>query len=263
MAFVKSTSSKLKEGRGKKRGDEYIPWLKVREVPSKGRVHRCYGLRHNRVYHFMSDLEYYYALLLSWDNDVLEIREQFPLLPLKTTKRIALELGYNHPAFMGKDVVMTTDFVITLKSSNKGRYEKVRTLKYSTELSNKRTLEKLSIEKKYFKEVYGQEDWGVITERGIDIVMAKNLDAILPYQLWDTKGQLLSKELENKIHADYLNLFDICNSVSESVNEFAVKNQYNKAEAIKALYYLIANKKISVDLKSKVIRSINDLKLID
>lgn len=193
MRRVKSNQNKLKEGRGKYRGEQYIPWLKVREVPSQGRVHRIYGLKHNRVYHFMSDLEYYYALNLYWQDNVVEIREQYPLLPILLTKHIANQLNIKHPIYKGKDIVMTTDFVITLQCNNNTK-EVVRTVKYSDAIinnkKNRRSLEKLYIEKVFFETRDSNSDWAVVTEKEINITRAKNIDFFYQDKDWAIKKKL-------------------------------------------------------------------------
>lgn len=64
----KTDEWRLKEKRGLGRGVHYVPWIKVHEVPSNGRKHRVLGIKHKRIHHFLSDLEYYFltnALLKS------------------------------------------------------------------------------------------------------------------------------------------------------------------------------------------------------
>nr|WP_239586128.1 TnsA endonuclease N-terminal domain-containing protein [Brevibacillus laterosporus] len=68
----------------------------------------------------MSDLERNYFYLTEYSNYIVDIREQFPLLPLEETIVIANELGINHPTDLktGSPIVMTTDFLLTV---NKGQ----------------------------------------------------------------------------------------------------------------------------------------------
>jgi len=49
---------------------------------------------------------------------VLDIREQFPLLP-SDTKQIAIDSGIKHPAIRGADQVMSTDFLVDCKDVNR------------------------------------------------------------------------------------------------------------------------------------------------
>lgn len=46
-----------KEKCGQGFGKDYKPFLTVRDVPSRGRVHRRPALTHNRIVHLLSDLE--------------------------------------------------------------------------------------------------------------------------------------------------------------------------------------------------------------
>lgn len=61
----------------------------------------------------MSDLEPNYFCLTEYSDLVVDVREQFPLLPLEETIVIAEELGIKHPTDpkIGEPIVMTTDFL--------------------------------------------------------------------------------------------------------------------------------------------------------
>lgn len=107
----------IKEGRGQGSGTEYLPWLCVQKVPSTGRSMRGVGWTTGRQYTFLSDLECDYFYALDFADEVTDIREQYPHLPLEETKLIAEKLGIEHPkdSKTGVDIVMTTDFVVTYK----------------------------------------------------------------------------------------------------------------------------------------------------
>jgi hypothetical protein len=61
-------------------GADYKPWLRVQDVPSRGRSRKFKGLKTGRVRHVLSDLEYAYLVVLEFSELVIDIREQFPLL---------------------------------------------------------------------------------------------------------------------------------------------------------------------------------------
>ncbi len=71
---------RFKDGRGAGTGKSYKPFLEVRDVPSKGRVHRRPAITHGRIVHLLSDLELAAFLLYDWASIVVDIREQFPCL---------------------------------------------------------------------------------------------------------------------------------------------------------------------------------------
>lgn len=256
----KSEKNKLKEGRGIYRGDDYVPWIKVREISSRGRSHRIYGLKHKRVYHFLSDLEYYFALLLYWNEKVIEIREQYPLLPILLTKHISFEKGIKHNSFRGKDVVMTCDFLITV---NKNGYKEdiARTVKYSKDLEDPRVLQKFDIERTYFIHKYNKVDfdWGIVTEKNINVIKAKNIDSFFQDQFWAQKNGI-SKELIHQMTYNFKNMMDP-NNFKASVVEYASQFNLEEANAISFIRYLISTKQLKVDLSSKMIKSLEDIKI--
>ncbi len=65
---------------------------------------------------FLSDLERNYFMILEFLEDVVDIREQFPL-EKEETLLIAEELGIKHPTnpTTKESITMTSDFCITLK----------------------------------------------------------------------------------------------------------------------------------------------------
>ncbi len=86
------------QNRGQGEGKDYIPWLKINDVPSTGLASRVKGWKTGRVHHLFSEhLELAYFYLLEWDERVVDIREQYPLLPIEKTLYIAESLGIIHP----------------------------------------------------------------------------------------------------------------------------------------------------------------------
>lgn len=90
---VLNTERKQQEGRGLGIGQSYKPWVTIQDFHSSGRVSRIRGIKTNRQHEFLSDLEHNYFYLLEFAENVIDIREQFPLLPLEDTLLIAKELG--------------------------------------------------------------------------------------------------------------------------------------------------------------------------
>lgn len=144
------TEEKIKkliaEGRGQGEGAAYQPWLQIGNFSSTGRGSRIRDHRTGRIHHLFSELETRYYYILAWSEKVLDIREQFPLLPLSETEEIAAALGYKHPRAPGGacDEVMTTDFLLTVRGSDSdpAPHLEARYVKYEKDMANKRTCEK-------------------------------------------------------------------------------------------------------------------------
>lgn len=86
----------FREGRGQGEGKDYKPWLAIQDVSSTGRVSRVKGWKTGRLHHLMSDNEKRYFFLLEWADNVVDIREQYPLDREKTAD-IAHRKHINHP----------------------------------------------------------------------------------------------------------------------------------------------------------------------
>jgi hypothetical protein len=163
-----------RSGAGQGTGSAYIPWLRVQSFSSLGDSNRTKGWKTGRRHEFMSDLENYYFYLLEWSPIVIDIREQYPLLPLISTKEVADHLGVKPPTIPNTSEmsVMTTDFLITVVQDGEQR-ELARSIKYAKELEKPRVVEKLEIERLWW-EARGVE-WGIVTERDIPMDFVKNV----------------------------------------------------------------------------------------
>ena len=161
----------IQEGRGQGSGKDYLPWLTIQDVPSEGRATRGVGWTTGRRHQLLSDIERDYFYLLDYCDDVTDIREQFPLLPLEETQMIAEKIGVEHPKDpkTGIPIVMTTDFLITYREKTLAR-----TVKPSAELENERTIAKFEIERIYWDSRH--VDWGIITDLDLPDTFIRNIE---------------------------------------------------------------------------------------
>lgn len=177
-----SIKRRIQEGRGVGRLSRYSPWLHIQDVPSLGLVTRIKGWKSDRVHHLLSLLELRCLYVLDWDPQVVDVREQYPLLPLEETQAIASDLGIKHP----KDprtkhpIVMTTDFVATFLV-NSTFLDGAFCVKYEADLESERTRQKLEIERQYWKA--RNIDWKIVTEHNLSKVLARNIEWIHSYRV--------------------------------------------------------------------------------
>lgn len=111
----------IKEGRGQGQHADYKPWLTVRDFPSQGRVHRVFGQKSQRTHHLLSDLELAIFLFLEWYDEVTQIREQFPL-QIDVTQALASDAGIKHSNTSGKEIYMSTDFLLNSNSETRPKF---------------------------------------------------------------------------------------------------------------------------------------------
>lgn len=166
----------LAEGRGQGVGLGYRPWLTVGDVPSTGLSYRIWGLITPRVHHLFSRNEEKYFLWLEWRKDVIDIREQYPLLPIEETIEIAMSLGVKHIRDRAGNLVpFTDDFVITFSTPN-GPVNKVRAIKPAAELNSDKVWAKFAVHQANWER--RGVDWGVVPDTSVPTVMADNVRII-------------------------------------------------------------------------------------
>ncbi|WHH60978.1 TnsA endonuclease N-terminal domain-containing protein [Petroclostridium sp. X23] len=263
ITSTESIQKRIKEGRCLKDGKEYIPWIKVPEIPSRGTSLRTYNIQTQRQHHMLSRLESFYYMTLEWYEDVIkDIKEQYAILNMDETIQIAHEIGVKHPAAPKTKVIVpiTTDFLIEIQVDDKTKTI-ARTVKYEKDLLKKRTREKLEIERIYY-ERHGI-DWGIITEKNIDKVFIGNI-------IWVRKAKSLDGvpelDIDKIIHIEE----SMRRAILQNNKEIAkiastISDEYGMSSGtgMFIVRFLIANKIWQVDMHQPItpITQLNLLKL--
>ncbi len=161
----------LNEGRGQGVGRDYKPWIRVQDFASCGTVSRIYSDKTSRVHHLLSNNEKFYFYLLEWSEKIIDIREQYPLADIQRAMEIAVKANIRYPIdnVSGFPYVMTCDFMVTTQGGLMAR-----TVKQSEELKKPRVMEKLEIERRYWRQ-FGI-DWKLVTEKDISVQKAKAIE---------------------------------------------------------------------------------------
>lgn len=251
---MSSTENKIKKGYGEGQGIDYKPWINIQDVPSLGRATRLKGIKIPRQFEFLSDLERNYFYLLEYSDKVIDIREQYPLLPLDDTLLIAKELGLKHPIDpkTKEPIVMTTDFLVTMNNGTANMHV-ARTLKYKDELMTERTLEKFEIERVYWEK--REIDWGIVTEGEVSKVMATNIAFVHSYiRLNDIEGfdQLTSVEIDEMVVYFVQRLMAEDQSVKQIARIYERDFGMPSGSGLALFKHLIITKTIKIDLLSKL-----------
>lgn len=178
-----SLKSKIKQGRGLGEGRDYKPFIKSREFNSMGTCSNVTDWKHGRQMQLLSQTEYGIYMQQRWRDDVLDIREQFPLdmdymLEILTIANKELkEQGHKSitTTYHEDKDPMTTDLLLTLSN---GSYEAISIKPNKNKLS-KRDIEKIWLEKKYWNS-QGVE-FHLMDKSDINPVLVKNLRMITEY----------------------------------------------------------------------------------
>lgn len=242
---------RTQEERGEGEGELYDPPLHVHEVPSMGRSHRVLGWWTNRVHHFLSDLEFNFFLVNEWLTEVADFREQYPLRPHEETIAIAESLGVRHPTHpkTKQPIEMTTDAILTIHRGAQVRYC-ARTLKYACDLASSRVLEKFEIEKLYWER--RGYDWGIVTEKDVPIVLARNVEYVHACRSAKACAPLSATELQS-LAAVLAPELEKQQASIRCVTQWADERLGHKpGVSLRAVRHLIANRKLPVDMFVKI-----------
>ena len=256
----------IKEGRGTGSGADYQPWLKIQDVSSLGRSTRLKGIKTGRQHEFLSDLERNYFYLTEFSDVILDIREQFPLLPQEETFAIAEELGIKHPADpkTGDPIVMTTDFLLTV-DKGQGVFEVAHTIKMKDKLLEERVLEKFEIEREYWKR--RSINWATVTEEEIHKTMARNISYIHDYfdiRSYDVYQEMDDQHIEDLSISLMNRLLNNSRSIREITNGFDADTHLPFGSGVTLFYHLLARKIVVIDMQKPIdLEQTIDIKCID
>lgn len=242
-----SNEKKLKQGRGQGTKENYKPWLHIQDVPSKGLSTRIRGIKTNRVHHLLSRIELLCFYHFDWSENVVDIREQYPLNQ-EETLAIAALLKIRHPRvpYSSDWSVMTTDFLITMQNSN-GTYEIAVCVKSSTDLSKPRVIQKLKIERYYWSR--RGIKWVIITEENVNRIIAKNIEWVHSFYNHRTLSALAALPIFDQIENFLFSLaFGNQLPLRRATNAADKKFQLNAGISLSIVRHLIATRKWTVDM---------------
>lgn len=163
----------IRAGFGQGTGSSFKPFMYVRDVPSEGTSSMVQSRVTGRTHHYLSWVEFSVHLLAEYCRSIVDIREQYALLPWEETQDLAAKLGIKHPVIPQTETpsVITTDLLLSFKKP-----DGIRLIAVSAKLEkdlNARTLEKLLLERAYWNR--RGITWVLATDRNIPSILASNL----------------------------------------------------------------------------------------
>lgn len=239
----------LKEGRGQGTGASYIPWHKVQDFNSSGVTSRGPGWKTGREHQLFSDHETNYFYNLEWEDSVIDIREQYPLLDLELAMKIAENIGVKYPNKQGFPWVLTTDFLIDV-NVNGNQFTIARTVKPSGELEKRRVLEKFEIERRYWQ-IKGI-DWAIVTEMEIQKQLSQNVEWIHPFHRLEPTEQLTLADLHYYAEVIKKDLAKSTMPIRRVLAMAEKSHNLNPGMGIYIFKHLLAHKEIVMNMDEKI-----------
>lgn len=236
----------LKNKYGIGEGSEYKPWLRIQDVKSHGTRSIIFGRKSQRSHHMMSSIESELFYLAEFTDGIVDIREQFPILPLNYTQKVASMLGVKHPTHpkTKEPIIITTDQLYTIDSTNGTSYQAF-SVKPESESDKQRVLEKIDIERVCW-ELLGVK-FRYFTGNELTKVQSRNLDwATAPFR--ENPTRFYDEQINSAlavISVGQCFFEDLCNKLISM-------NIASHDEAQLLIRYLIADKYIDVDLSFNI-----------
>jgi len=131
---------------GIKTGKHYTPFINVYESGSIGTLHRIRDPLIDRNHHYLSRGEAAYHCVLCLLDGVVDIREQYPLVPLERTVEIAKKLGVSHPIKGRSPIEVSVDFMLTIANEKQEIRYLARSYKPSKDLLKKGIVNRQALE---------------------------------------------------------------------------------------------------------------------
>ena len=270
----KEIARKIKEGRGQGEKGNYKPWILTHEITSDGNSPVAWSNKLGRNVHLFSDGEYHLWCILEYSQNVVDYWEQYPLLGVETTMKIAEEHGIRHPKVpRRKDrsirdpKVLTTDFVVSVMVNGTVETHPI-SFKYSKPLHDQKavgsnTLEDLT--------ALGKIELERLFWQGLDHKLRIITEQDVPFSIWQNIEQANSKYTIDQTSAEIqdiaLYLTGRVTSQTQPLNEITtncdVHMGYPKDSGISlaVAWHLIAHHKWTIDL-TKLVDPSKPLELI-
>lgn len=164
--------TRIKRRRGIGVGPRYVPWLKVRDVPSRGTSVISHGILSGRAHHLLSELEATYFYLLERRSSTVEIREQWPILDIDRTLELCAKFGVRQGVRNGYPEPFTVDFLITERVDGKLRY-RAASIKSPEDAQDPGIRRRLAVEHAWCEE--RGIPWALVNTQRFNKTMLENL----------------------------------------------------------------------------------------
>lgn len=143
--------TRVKRSRGVGTGQAYVPWLKVRDVPSRGTSAISQGILTGRSHHLLSELEAIYFFLAERRPTTVDIREQWPILDIDGTLELCSQLGVRHALRNGYPEPFTIDLMLTERVDGELKFRAV-SIKSPEDAEDPQVRLRLSVEHRWCQE---------------------------------------------------------------------------------------------------------------
>lgn len=216
MPKAPSRKTKLLRNMGSGIGKDYKSYMTTSEFNSSGTTSVIKDWKTGRGVQCLSQGEAYWYYILRWDDENVDIREQYPL-DSDDIEHVANSFCFKSP-IRNRDIVLTTDFLVTKKDGSFIAYS----IKPNRNLSE-RTLQRLCIEKQYW--LNKGADFKILFKEDANEILVNNIREVMAYYdksfVFDDFSYIKHKIAHKEIYWDMENI-PITN---KSINERMMRNE--------------------------------------
>lgn len=253
FASFESYEKALREGVGTGCGEFYKPWIRPQDfTKSRGIRSAIRGLKTFRQHNTLSSVESEFYYLAEFNDSVIDIREQFPLLPITLTQNIARIINVNHPSIRRRPgetdrpplpAVMTTDFLLTFMTVDGTFKYQAYSIK-PNELISRRDAEKQEIERLFWEGINVR--FQIYTGSKINTIKSSNIRWFTaPFRMNGLPEFNVNPALLEIIQPGQHLLTHLVNIISSFLHT-------STEDSLTVLKFLLATKSIEADLTSDI-----------
>lgn len=242
----------MKEGRGQGEYEEYKGFIQIHDFGSIGRSARIRSWKTNRILHLLSDIETRFFYLTEFDDSILQVKEHFPLYDFESV--IGAQEDIDIRKFKDKQsgfpYIFTTTFLITIKGRDGRTFEVARSVKASHELEKKTTIERLELIRRYFDEK--GIDWGLVTQKEIPRIKAKNIEWIHPARFLNETTDFTESDISYLTEILIESFRGSNRAIRNITNTFDNQLNLEAGSGLLLFKHLLATKQIKIDMHKKI-----------
>lgn len=241
---------RLRRGFGLGSGITYHPWIRVRDVPSKGTSGNPMGILVPRKHHLLSIQERIYFCLLEQEPDVIDIREQFPILQLNATQQLCGELDISHTRKGRYPEPFTLDFLVTRRTSSGVVFE-ARSVKTPSDAKDPNVRRRLSVEYQWCKQL--SIDWKLISSPSFNAELLSRLTFI---RSWSRHGLIPNQSRADAFSEMFLKAYQPNATLQSQIATCAKRLGFGYRQSVDEFRYCAWSHRIPVDLQSRIAMNI-------
>lgn len=238
--------ARIRKGLGTGAQTKYRAWRNLRNSGNVGTAGFVHGIRVARRYEIPDTRKRTYFYLLERVDEIVDIRELWPILDLNRTLRLAQDFGVNHPLHGIFPEPVIVDFLITEKCSSGLRFRAVSLVPRAADLKRRdQSLMRI------------QQQWCI--ERGIEWTLVETdpldrtvLDSLRFIRSWYRHRYVADSQVTKSFADCFMSEHRRDAELKQLINSTARRMRLDPQSALDVFRYCAWSHQIPVSLTSRI-----------